>query len=204
MRIACVVRADQLTTGTSQTPDVVVFPEGISLSEIGKARLSHPNSILIGAIVENGRSRGVLFHGCENKIDYLKIETDGHTQGSGNLDQQPIYELPHVCIGVIVCMDVNCPAFSRTVIEKVRSSQSELKLICIPADMTSDWFGGDAVAPAMFGGIHVVLCNHTKTHQQRCRSFVTDLHGSKIIVQNDDEPIFVDLRISQGGLRGQI
>jgi len=66
------------------------------------------------------------------------------------------------------------------------------KLLCLPADMGSYWFDGDALAfPHRYAGIHVALCNHTKTHNVRCKSFVTDTHGKKVHVQVNSEPIYV-------------
>ena len=62
--------------------------------------------------MENGRSRGVVLHGGQNRIDYLKVETDGRTVGSGDHQQNSVYELGDVCIGVLICMDVNHVTFS--------------------------------------------------------------------------------------------
>ncbi len=65
-----------------------------------------------------------------------------------------------VCIGVLICMDVNHVTFSRAVVKKIRTSSAKLKLLCVPADMGSDRFS-DASLPATFEGIYVILCNHT-------------------------------------------
>ena len=142
----------------------------------------------------DGRGRGLLLHRGQNRIDYLKVTTDGRTVGSHNLQQEPVYQFGGVCVGVLICMDVDHVEFSRSVIEKVRSSSTKLKLMCIPADMGAYWLSGDSLPrPQMFEGTHVILCNHTKTHQVRCESFVTDAHGRKIVVQGEDEPIHADL-----------
>jgi hypothetical protein len=189
MRISCVIAASELDAVPA---DLIVFPEGVCRREIEKAQSFYPEAVIVAAIVENGFSRGVLLHGGRNRIDYLKVESDGRTVGSGDHQQVPIYEFEDVCIGVLICMDVDCLLFSRAVIEKVRTSSAKLKLLCVPADMTSDWFSGDALS-SVFEAIHVVLCNHTKTHQARCKSFVTDMHGRKIVVQDQDEPIHAEL-----------
>ena len=69
--------------------------------------------------MENGRSRGVLLHGGQNRIDYLKVETDGRTVGSGDHQQNSVYELGMcVCIGVLISMDVNHVTFSRAVVKE--------------------------------------------------------------------------------------
>ena len=180
-------------------PDLIVFPEGILPEEVAKAQASHPESMIVGATDEGGRSRGLLLHRGENRIDYLKVETDGLTKGSRDLQQNPVYQFGKVCIGVLICMDVDHPEFSRAVIAKVRSSSAKLKLICIPADMGNEWFGGDSLQfPTKFEGTHVILCNHIKTHpQDRCKSFVTDTHGTKIVVQYEDEPIHTELPVTR-------
>ena len=42
--------------------------------------------------------------------------------------------------------------------------------------------------------IHGVLRNHTKTHEGRCKSFITDTRGGgKIVVQQQQEPIRAEL-----------
>src|SRR5437867_4390087 len=188
MQISCVLTADQLV-GTP--PDLIVFPEGAAWSEIERARCSYPDAIIVGAVGER-RSQAVVLHEGRNRIDYLKLETDGRTTGTGNVRQNPVYEYNNVCIGVLVCMDVNHVAFSRLVIDKVRSSERGLNLLCVPADMAGHWFDGDSVS-STWHGVHVILCNHTKTHQIRCKSFVTDVTGRKIRVQHDDEPIHIEL-----------
>ena len=175
-------------------PDLIVFPEGILPEEVAKAQESHPESMIVGATDKGGRSRGLLLHRGQNRINYFKVETDGLTKGSCDLQQNPVYQFGKVCIGVLICMDVDHPEFSCAVIAKVRSSAAELKLICIPADMGNDWFSGASLPfPTKFEGTHVILCNHVKTHQVRCKSFVTDAHGTKIVEQNEEEPIHTEL-----------
>ena len=192
VRISCVLTACQLSP---ERTNIIVFPEGILREEIAKAQVSHPESIIVGAIEEDGQSRGLLLHRGQKRIDYLKVKTDGLTKGSCNLQQNPVYQFGKVCIGVLICMDVDHPEFSRAVIAKVRSSSAKLKLICIPADMGNEWFDGDRLLfPKKFEGTHVILCNHIKTYPRvRCKSFVTDAHGTKIVVQNDEEPIHTEL-----------
>jgi predicted amidohydrolase len=191
VRISCVLTARQLDAAPT---DLIVFPEGIQWEEVANAQSSHPNSIIVGAIVENRRSRGLLLQGGKNRIEYFKVQNDGRTVGSGDIQQEPVYQLGDVCAGVLICMDAQHVEFSMAVIEKVRRSSAKLKLICIPADMDYFSFSGDSLPhPRMFEGIHVILCNHTKTHQVRCKSFVTDAYGKKLVEQMDDEPIHAEL-----------
>ena len=132
MQISCVLDAAQLGTADG-APELIVFPEGVSETEIDNARALCPHSMIVAAVVEDGRSRGVLLHQGRNQIDYLEVTTDGRTVGSGNLQQMPLYEHNNGCIGVLICMDVNHRAFSRAVVERVRASECRLKLICIPS-----------------------------------------------------------------------
>lgn len=194
MRISCVLTADQLNPVPT---DLIVFPEGILQEEIENAQASHPESMIVGAIVEDGRSRGVLLHRGQHQIDYLKVETDGRTRGSHDLQQDPVYQFGRVCVGVLICMDVDHVEFSHTVIEKVQSSSTELKLVCITADMGNHWFSGDILPfPKRFAGTHVILCNHIN-HQARCKSFITDTDGRKIVVQSEGEPIHTELPVTR-------
>ena len=194
VRTSCVLTACQLSP---ERTNIIVFPEGILPEEIAKAQVSHPESIIVGAIEEDGRSRGLLLDQRRNRINYLKVTTDGLTKGSCNLQQNPVYQFGKVCIGVLICMDVDHPEFSRAVIAKVRSSSAKLKLICIPADMGNHWFSGDILPfPKKFEGTHVILCNHIN-HQARCKSFITDTDGRKIVVQSEGEPIHTELPVTR-------
>jgi predicted amidohydrolase len=193
MQISCVLNAAQVSPGS---PDLIVFPEGVAFAEIEKASYLYPKAVIVAAVEENGRSRAVLLHRGQNYIDYLKLGTDGRTTGTENVDQNPVYEYDNTCIGVLICMDVDHTAFSRTVINKIKASECGLKLLCVPADMAGHWFIDDSVS-STWHGVHVILCNHTKTHRVRCKSFVTDVSGRKIRVQKDAEPIHIELPITR-------
>lgn len=197
MRISCVLNAQEV----GETPaDLIVFPEGVCNEEIQKTCIANPDSIIVGTEVYGGYCRGLLMHRHHNKINYLKIKSDKRTsKGSEDLLrspllQSPVYEMSNICIGVLICMDVDYVDFASTVINQIKSSNCELKLLCVPADMGSEWFSMDTLLPA-HQGVHVVLCNHTKTYQfpSRCQSFVTDMFGKKIAVQNQHEPVCVQL-----------
>lgn len=191
MRISCVLSASELT---AESPDLIVFPEGISWGELMNTQLTHPASIAIGAIAERGLSRGVLLHGGRNRVTYLKVGGDGRTAGSANVHQSPVYKFDDVCIGVLICMDFDHVVFSRGVVKDVQSSRARLKIVCVPSDMGAHWLGGDTLPfPQEFEGVYVVLCNHTRTHQIRCKSFIADTQGKKIVVQIHQEPIHVEL-----------
>ena len=193
MRISCVLAARELNP---DPVDLVVFPEGVCVDEISEAHSSHPDALIAGAVVENGYSRGVLLHRGLNQIDYRKVESDGRTEGAANIHQNPVHELGDVCIGVIICMDVNHGDFFHSVARKIKSSLATLKILCVPADMGGEWFPGNSLMhPQNFDGIHVIMCNNnTPNHQgHRCKSFVTDTHGLKIVVQKEIEPIYADL-----------
>jgi hypothetical protein len=190
-KLACVLAAHEL--GSLPT-DLILFPEGVAAAEIIEAQRAYPNSVIVGATVECGKSRGVVLHrGC-NRVSYIKVEGDGRTPGSGNLSQMPVVECLDFCLGLLICMDVDHVAFSTGVINRIKQSAAKLKLLCIPADMASFWFSSDSLNQPRFDGIHVALCNSTKTHQVRCKSFVTDDHGRKIAIQRDTEPIRVELK----------
>ena len=70
-----------------------------------------------------------------------------------------------VCIGVLICMDVNHVTFSRAVVKKIRTSSAKLKLLCVPADMGSDRFS-DASLPATFEGIYVIVQSYVLTRRK--------------------------------------
>jgi hypothetical protein len=191
MIISCVIDANELLGMPS---DIIVFPERVALGELKKAQASHPNAIIVGAVVDKGRyCRGVILHKSRNRIAYLKVLSDGHTKGSEYLQQNPVYHNADVCIGMVICKDVDQGEFTRAVVDKIRGSTAQWKILCIPANMHSDWFQADTLPfPQRFAGVYVVLCNH-KDYPQRCKSFIADTRGAKIRIQNGIEPIRADL-----------
>ncbi len=191
MRVSCILRRRELN---DKPVDLIVFPEGVCWNDIEETGLARPDALIVGAVVENGRSRGILRHHGQNQIDYLKVKTDGRTEGTGNIQQNPVYMHRKVCIGVLICMDLDHVEFSNAVINSVKSSSVNLKLLCVPADMGAYWMSGDSLPSSeKYTGIHVILCNHVNTHQSRCKSFITDKEGNKIVVQNNREPICAEL-----------
>lgn len=191
MWAACVINANELR---EQGADLIVFPEGVSLEEMHAVQSSNPSSIVIGAVAENGHYRGVLLHLGVNQIDYLKVLNGGGDRptGTGNTQQNPVWNFGTLCIGVLICMDID-HEFAHAVIGEIQASRAKLKVLCIPADMQREW--DVLMFPKRFEGIYVVLCNHTKTYHGmgRCKSFIANTSGNRIEVQREAEPIYADL-----------
>ena len=187
MRIACVRTAAELD---SEATDLVVLPEGVDPAEILAAASMHPEAAIVAAIREGAHSRAVIWHGSKNHVEYLKVETDGRTVGTGNHEQSTVAHFQRFSVGVLICMDVQNPQFSARVVESLRASENPIKVLCIPADMGSYWFEGPALSfPARYAGVYVALCNSTETHEARCRSFIANCEGTKIVIQSNAEPI---------------
>jgi len=181
MNVSCVRQIGNIKHGYT---DLILFPEGASLGVLHKAASKYPNAIVVGAVEINKSSVGLLFHRNQEKIIYFKVTSDGRTKGSGDISQWPMYEDKNVCVGVLVCMDVNHVEFSNKVISKIRSSDCDKRIICVPADMGSDWFSNSNIG-AKYKGVNVVLCNSDRTHKPGCQHFVTLTNGEKQIEAPD-------------------
>jgi len=191
MRIACVLSAAELEGNIA---DLIIFPEGVNASELEAAANIQPGAVIVGAILDGPYSRGIVWHNKMHHIDYLKVESDGRTKGSGNFNQLPIAHFEHFSVAVLVCKDIDNVRFSGSVREALRASENAIKVLCIPADMGSYWLEGTALPfPAIYAGMYVALCNNTVTHQSRCKSFVADRNGKKNCIQLDTEPIHIDV-----------
>ncbi|VAX03552.1 hypothetical protein MNBD_GAMMA19-1816 [hydrothermal vent metagenome] len=191
MKVTCILTANELGPEKS---DLIVFPEGASQKDMEHAQSSRTDTIIVGAFEDNGYSRGVLLHRGKNRINYLKVDADNKTEGSGDVKQMPLYEFEDMCIGVLICKDIDNEGISHAVVANIRSSPANLKLLCIPADMGSHWFNDSSLPfPEKFRGIQVILCNHIKSHQARGKGLLTDAQGKKIVVQQDMEPIYAEL-----------
>ena len=190
MKVSCVLRA----TDIAAPAGIVLFPEGVELGEMRAASDAHPRSWVVGAVADQGMCRGLLLRGKSVLVDYLKVESDGRTKGSENPEQNSVFEDQSCCIGVIICKDIDNLPFSERVLERLKASKASYKILCIPADMGSEWFNGPELFPqARYSGINVALCNHTRTHEARCKSFVTDVQGRKVNIQRGTEPLNVML-----------
>ena len=181
MRISCATSANDISDTSA---DLIVLPEGTSWEQIHAASSRCPNAIIVGAVTEGTFSRGVLLHRGKNTIEYLKVMSDG----SNNTQQTPVFESATACIGILVCMDVDHVEFSRRVIETIKASPKAFKVLCVPADMGSQWFTNTEL-PAQYHGVHVALSNNN-TYEVRCKSFIANAHGTKVKEQKNLEPIY--------------
>src|SRR5437773_9758578 len=129
--ISLVLRDDEIP---ADSPNLIVFPEGISWNQIHLAVARHPNAAIVGGVNEGGRIRAALWHAGANRIDYWKIEDDGRTDGFGKSPPAlPVYEFDDICVGVVICMDINAAfgSFCRAVVERIGSSKCPWKfLLC--------------------------------------------------------------------------
>ena len=191
--ISCVLTPAEVQTSAA---DVIVFPEGVSKNDLETTSLQFPKSIVIGAHIEDKRCRGALYKAGRNQIDYIKVFTDGRTVGCGNLDQRPIYqERDRLCIGVVICMDIDNPTFRYKIFDWLKAIQCQFKLLCIPSDMGGEWLANETLPwGTRAHGFHFALCNNTISHPDyRCKSFVTDQFGQKIAAQREAEPVTTTL-----------
>ncbi len=184
LKIACVRSAQEVPPFCT----VIVFPEGAERLDLQQASIAWPTAVVVGAFADRGYSRGVLLRRGRLLVSYLKVLSDGRTHGSGNAEQMPVFEDAAICVGLVVCMDVDHVKFAAAIRARVLSSPAPIKVLCIPADMGDYWFSGD-MQYTQFAGMHVALCNNTTTHLNRYKSFVTDTGGRKAAVQRDVEPV---------------
>jgi predicted amidohydrolase len=171
---------------------VIVLPEYSDPAFVRLAAKRNPHAIVAAAIEERGRSRALLLHGGKNQIDYLKVGTDGRTRGTGRAPSSTVRVFGDLAVGVVVCMDVQEATFLNTLTTELNASAARYKLLCIPADMTGDWFSTSELMP-VFTGISVALSNHPTNHQWRCKSFISDAERRKRAKQHDTESVFFDL-----------
>lgn len=191
MRIACVLTAAELRDCSA---DLVVFPEGVSAAAFEVMAHAQREPVVVGAVRDGIHSRAVVWHKGKNHVSYLKLETDGLTQGTGNAEQDSLVHFPEISVAVLVCMDVQNVAFATKVRDALRASPGATKVLCIPADMGGYWFQGETLAfPALYADMYVALCNGTGTHNVRCKSFIADPTGRKVRVQSNVEPIHFDV-----------
>jgi hypothetical protein len=197
MEVWCGVSAGQLD---GRTPGLIVFPEAVAQAEIDRAEALCPDAVIAAAVLEQGRMRGVIRHGGENRIDYLKVHGDGHTLGSGLHGQLPVYEGGSVAVGMIICRDLDEPRLKNDVADRLRHASAPFKVVAIPAQMhMSLWFDGPTLDDPAWVGLHVALSNGQDYHPvYRRLSFITDLAGRKVAIQEGLDPVWRTL--DRGGV----
>ena len=105
----------------------------------------------------------------------------------------PVYEAGSICVGVVICMDVDTGVFLSNLLQRIKSSSAEFKLVCVPADMAEERFSGTELMP-QWEGVHVLVCNHIKTYPQgRGKSFISDTRRTKRVIQQTNERLFAEL-----------
>ena len=191
MWVSCVLRPDEIPV---PSPDLVLFPEYIEAAKLRLAARQYPRSMIIGAVESKGRSQAVLIYEGRNRIEYLKVESDGRTKGSQDFRQRPIFETVDFVVGILICRDFENFDFCRQVCAELKTRPQKLKILCVPAEMHGAWFQGKSVNTDAVSGIYMMLCNNNvKYPDYRCRSFITDLNREKAVEQEKCEPIQKEL-----------
>lgn len=187
MKVWCGQFAGQLSDAT---PDVVVFPECVSLNDIQAAAALLPRAIVVGAVLEANRVRSFVWHQGRNQIDYVKVGSDGHTDGGPPPERLPTYAFDNMCVGTLVCMDVQPPELRNAVVDVLRASTARFKIVCVPAEMQRGlWFVDDCVGPMWRGAVLALSNGVSRYPDSRLPSFITDTGGRKAVVQKRTEPI---------------
>ena len=193
MKISCVRSVNE---AIAYPAELILFPEGTAEAQLLECSALFPTSLVIGAFAEKSHCRGVVIRESQAVVSYLKVHGDGRTKGSDNHLQQPFRKFgDELAVGLLVCKDIDDPDFSTVVLDWLKSRRCRYRVLCIPADMGAEWLAGPTLPwPPRYHGIHVALCNSTRTYQEiRCQSFVTDLSGRKFVIQQKREPIRASL-----------
>ena len=75
--------------------------------------------------------------------------------------------------------------------DRLAAARAPFRLVCIPADMGSEWFPGDSVN--LFLGAYLAVSNNHRTpgHTRRL-SFFADPNGARLLQQRNYEAIVLD------------
>jgi hypothetical protein len=188
MKIVCAISIEELTL---DKVDVLVLPEGIELKDIKKASNRFPETIVVSAAREGVHMRGYAFANGRNLIEYLKIETDGRSTGAGFDPENVIYLGDTFALAVLICMDIR-NNYRLKVLDALHNSKKAVKILCVPADMTNDWFYSEPIYG--WKGINVAVSNNNCTYpDSRAKSGISGTDGYWLERQVDCEHITVIL-----------
>ena len=103
--ISVVLRADEIP---ADSPDLIVFPEGISWDQIHFAAARHPHAAIVGGVDEGGRIRAALWHAGANRIDYARLGRMGGRKEAAFCRKRG------QCTSLMTCASVCCSAWTLT------------------------------------------------------------------------------------------
>jgi len=183
LQAACVDVPEKLVASA----DVVILPERVTWAQIREAQRRCPAAIIVGAVLEgpvlpghpNRRPycRAVVLHSGRNQVDYLKLGSDGHSDGVGYAPRRlPVYRYHKLALGIVICMDLETDIAGH-VIGDLRLSQASKKVFCVPAAMTASSGWNFENFPSRFDDVHFAVCNRSDLgdpDQTRMRSCVRD------------------------------
>lgn len=163
------------------SPDLILFPELVPESEFELACSRYPDAVVVAATQDQQVVRGRIHHRGIEKISYLKIGTDGQTNGTAEQPRvTPVYQYESGIIAIIVCMDIQTSLLKR-VVDKLLEMPAAPKVLCIPADMGAEWFTQETL-DSNYHGVWVALCNRLRADKStRCESFIANPKGKKVI-----------------------
>lgn len=171
-----------------------MLPERTTLDELRLARQLRSEPFVVAAVADGLFIRGYLIHKGRNQIDYLKTLPDALSLGGPALSTLPVHETPELAVGVLICRDFQNNELREAVLSRMRTSSAPRKILCIPADMGSEWFSSTDSEIKTFLGIHLAVSNNSRqADQTRCPSLIANPNGSRIVTQSTYEPIYADV-----------
>ena len=190
MLLACITNPDDIG---EEKPDLVVLPEYIDRAVVRRVARDNPDTVIATAVEIGNRSIGRLIYRGRNWINYRKIDTDWRTIGTGETPRCAVRHFPHMSVGLVICMDIQNPTFVHEVVRQLRLGRTPYKILCIPADMSSEWFSGSDTLLDDFEGVHVAMSDWPDDggpmKRPQSPSFITDTHGRKVVKRAGSEAI---------------
>jgi predicted amidohydrolase len=151
----------------------VVFVAGLIVETRNEPDPPHSSAYLI-----NGNRRRLMCH--KMTPDDSKVRK--YTPCTANCDVKNPVQYGDACIGAVICSDVQDSCRLGTLARGLDESNSALKIVCIPACMSHDYFSGDRFEDPDLKGKYVVLAN---SDPKGCGSFVTNTALDKVVRAED-------------------
>lgn len=187
MRIGCASQPSDL--GKIEF-DLAFLPEDTDAIELARFAKLRPHAVVAGAAREGNYMRGFIMRGSSNLISYWKVGSDGRSAGCGNPNQLPVVHFNDLSVGMLICMDVDDVVLRPRVVAELNRCRQGEKVLCVPGEMSGAYFGGNAlISPQNFSGLWFALSN-AAINQDRCKSFIADPDGKKVVIQAEQEAIF--------------
>ena len=163
------------------------------LSQLAEISAQFNMVFIVGLIINHANlfrkpySSGYLIDGSYTKLICHKAGDDGtqnYVPCPSNCDVHNPIRYKKACIAILICMDVEDHPRCQALMNRVDSTDSDLKIVCITSCMHAGYFSGGQFGSNLISeewkNKNIILANANAKDYSGCNSFLTNRSGEII------------------------